>query len=168
MKFNIFILFLSLDANISYASEKFPFTTQHYELSLSFDFNKETLPGLCEIEIINQSNQKAEELSLILYMLMKMDSVYNHYYTSGASTKDFNNYWMKLASIQALESFSQDWMYSTNYTTFLIEGMSLDEMVEYYREKQLVFVRKLHFLKKGCFKKLLHKSKIRDISSLKM
>jgi hypothetical protein len=59
MKLKLFLLFLSLAANFSQASKLFPLTAEHCQLSLSLDYNKVILHGCCEIEILNQSDQKA-------------------------------------------------------------------------------------------------------------
>jgi len=59
-------------------------------------------------------------------------SFYEKYHNSGATTKDFTNLWEKTLKIKGLEEFFNDWVYTTNYTTFIKNDNTIDEIVKHY------------------------------------
>ncbi|MFO7999400.1 MAG: hypothetical protein R6U86_10525 [Bacteroidales bacterium] len=59
------------------AEELFPLVTEHMSLRLSFDFPGETLEGVCTLRITNQSDEPRDQIPLMLYRLMPVQSVTN-------------------------------------------------------------------------------------------
>jgi hypothetical protein len=58
-----------------YTQNHFPLVTDHYHLELSFDFKNETMQGNCKMTILNQSDTPVTQIPLLLYRLMKVNSV---------------------------------------------------------------------------------------------
>ena len=71
-----FALLLILSAGL-FAQNHFPLVADHYQLELSFDFPKETLKGRCQMTILNQSDSAITQIPLLLYRLLKVNSVKN-------------------------------------------------------------------------------------------
>lgn len=67
-------LWLLLSAGLI-AQSHFPLVTDHYYLELSFDYRNETLQGHCRMTIINQSDSVITQIPLMLYRLMKVNSI---------------------------------------------------------------------------------------------
>lgn len=61
-------------------------------------------------------------------------SFYQKYYQSGASTDDFVQH-AKSISVVNLDDFFQDWVYTTKYTEYLLNNVSIDKMIEHYKNK---------------------------------
>lgn len=74
-KINFFLLIL-LSTNV-FAQNKFSLVTDYYHLKLSFDFKEESMRGICEMKIENQSNDTMNQIPLLLYRLMKVESIKN-------------------------------------------------------------------------------------------
>lgn len=64
-------------SNVVFSQDNFPLIVKHYDLNLSFDFNKETLNGICEVKIENQSDTFINQIPFLLYRLMKVRSIEN-------------------------------------------------------------------------------------------
>ena len=62
-------------------------------------------------------------------------SFYQKYHKSGATTNDFVKNANSVTSID-LTKFFNDWLYSTNYTEYIKNGMPINEMVNIYKTKQ--------------------------------
>ncbi|MFN3554804.1 MAG: hypothetical protein ACK4VN_02435 [Bacteroidales bacterium] len=58
-----------------FAQPPFPLVTDHYHLELSFDYGNETLQGQCRMTLLNQSDSAVTQIPLMLYRLMKVNSV---------------------------------------------------------------------------------------------
>jgi len=58
-------------------------------------------------------------------------SFYQKYYKTGASTEDFVQHSKTISNFN-LNIFFQDWVYTTNYTRFVKDNMTIDEMVGLY------------------------------------
>lgn len=59
-------------------------------------------------------------------------SFYEEYHNTGATTKDFTNLWEKITKTKDLKEFFDDWIYTTNYTSFIRNENTIDEIVEHY------------------------------------
>lgn len=77
IKRNLLLLITFLTFTQSHSQEAYPIVPNHYNLSLSFNFEEETLQGTCELKVTNQSNQTTEEVSFLLYRLMKVYEIHN-------------------------------------------------------------------------------------------
>lgn len=60
---------------------------------------------------------------------------YQKYYKTGASTKDFTDYWEKLFPDKHLNTFFNDWMYDTKYTNYILSDNSIDFIINHYELK---------------------------------
>ena len=60
---------------------------------------------------------------------------YKEYYDTGASTKDFTEYWEKITQSKHIQSFFDDWVYSTNYKNVISDKGSIDEVINYYSQR---------------------------------
>jgi len=69
-----FTLLIILSAGLT-AQSHFPLVTDDYHLELSFDYRNETLQGHCRMTILNQSDSAVTQIPLMLYRLMKVNSV---------------------------------------------------------------------------------------------
>jgi len=58
---------------------------------------------------------------------------YKNYYKTGATTKDFTKNWRKSIQTEQLNNFFNDWVYGTKYTTFILNDMSVDDIVNHYK-----------------------------------
>ena len=61
-----------------------------------------------------------------------MGGFYQEYQASGASTRDFTNYCIEKADVEKLKEFFDDWVYTTNYTKLILDGLDLDAIVKHY------------------------------------
>ena len=61
-------------------------------------------------------------------------SFYEKYYSTGATTKDFTDLWVKETKTKGLKEFFNDWIYTTNYTSFIKNENTLDEIIKHYNK----------------------------------
>jgi len=59
-------------------------------------------------------------------------SFYGQYQNTGATTNDFTNFWEKTLKTKGLREFFNDWIYTTNYTSFVKDNNTIDEIVSHY------------------------------------
>lgn len=57
---------------------------------------------------------------------------YQEYHAIGASTRDFTNYCIAISGVEKLKVFFDDWVYTTNYTKFILDGLDVDAIVNHY------------------------------------
>jgi hypothetical protein len=69
-----FALLIILSVGLT-AQSPFPLVTDHYHLELSFDYGNETLQGHTRMTILNQSDSAVKQIPLMLYRLMKINSI---------------------------------------------------------------------------------------------
>ncbi|MFW6275285.1 MAG: M1 family aminopeptidase [bacterium] len=62
-------------------------------------------------------------------------SFYEQYHNTGATTIDFTQLWEKTLNIKGLRDFFDDWMYTTEYTAFIKNNNSIDEIVNHYAKR---------------------------------
>ena len=77
MKYIINMLFLILLSTNVYTQNKFPLVIDHYNLELSFDYKEELMNGICELKILNLSDETVNQIPLLLYRLLSVESVQN-------------------------------------------------------------------------------------------
>lgn len=58
---------------------------------------------------------------------------YQTYHSTGASTKNFTDFWRKTTGSTYIQTFFEDWMYGVNYTKLIQDGMSINDMVDHYK-----------------------------------
>ena len=75
MRYTLKLLLLVLLSTNVVGQNKFPLVTDYYKLELSFDFEEEIIKGSCEITIQNKSDETINQIPVLLYRLMKIDSV---------------------------------------------------------------------------------------------
>jgi hypothetical protein len=112
---------------------------------LKRDFERN--PALQNIPLLEYGNHRITNLSYVQPMVMftvlyywlgeevfhrAIGGFYQQYIETGASTKDFINYWKQMAPSKSLDTFFEDWIYTTRFTEFLMEGKELDEIVSHY------------------------------------
>ncbi len=61
---------------------------------------------------------------------------YEKYYATGATTKNFTELWIKETKTKGLKDFFNDWVYTTNYTSFVKNENTIDEIVKYYNKEE--------------------------------
>ncbi len=61
-------------------------------------------------------------------------SFYDKYHSTGATTKDFTKLWEKTLNIKGLKEFFDDWVYTANYTSFIKNDNTIDEIVKHYAD----------------------------------
>ncbi len=57
---------------------------------------------------------------------------YQEHHATGASTKDFTNYCIAISGVEKLKVFFDDWVYTTNYTKLILDGLDVDAIVNHY------------------------------------
>ncbi|MDR2069051.1 MAG: hypothetical protein LBP71_04195 [Spirochaetaceae bacterium] len=58
---------------------------------------------------------------------------YREYHDREAVTNDFTSYWIRNSAVpEKVQAFFDDWVYTTNYTAFIPENMTIDDMVKQY------------------------------------
>lgn len=65
---------------------------------------------------------------------LAIHSFYEQYHNTGATTNDFTNLWEKTLKTKGLREFFNDWIYTINYTSFVKENNTIDEIVKHYTE----------------------------------
>jgi aminopeptidase N len=65
---------------------------------------------------------------------MAIRSFYDKYHSTGATTKDFTKLWEETLPTKGLKEFFDDWVYTTNYTSFIKNDNTIDEIVKHYTE----------------------------------
>ena len=58
---------------------------------------------------------------------------YQKYYVTGASTKEFVDHWEEVTNSKKVQSFFNDWIYSTNYKNVISDGKTIDNIIDYYK-----------------------------------
>ncbi len=114
---------------------------------LKGDFERN--PTLQNIPLMDYGNQRITNLSYVQPMVMfavlyywlgeevfhhAIGGFYQQYIETSASTKDFTNYWKLMAPAVRLDGFFEDWIYTTRFTEFVMEGKELDEIVSHYSQ----------------------------------
>jgi hypothetical protein len=114
---------------------------------LKRDFERN--PELLNIPLMEYGNHRITNLSYVQPMVMftvlyywlgeevfhrAIGGFYQQYIETDASTKDFINYWKQMAPSKSLDTFFEDWIYTTRFTEFLMEGKELDEIVSHYSQ----------------------------------
>ncbi|TVQ87464.1 MAG: hypothetical protein EA393_10645 [Bacteroidetes bacterium] len=113
---------------------------------LKRDFERN--PSLTEIPMIDYGNHRITNLSYVQPMVMftvlyywlgeevfhrAIGGFYQQYIETGASTKDFINYWKLMAPSVNLDGFFEDWIYTTRFAEFVMEEKSFEDILEYYK-----------------------------------
>lgn len=57
---------------------------------------------------------------------------YQKYSSSGATTKDFTDYFLKIADNNNLNKFFNDWVFTSDYTNFIINELGIDDIINHY------------------------------------
>lgn len=112
---------------------------------LKRDFDRNA--ALLNIPLIEYGNHRITNLSYVQPMVMftvlyywlgeevfhqTLAGFYQQYINTGASTLDFVSYWEQEAPSTNLEPFFNDWIYTTRFTKFVMEGKSIEDILEYY------------------------------------
>ena len=91
-------------------------------------------------QLTNYSYRQAMLMFSVLYYWLgeenfnqAVSGFYQNYYKTGATTKDFTNYWEKSFPTEQLNNFFNDWVYGTKYTTFILNDMSVDNIINHYK-----------------------------------
>lgn len=61
-------------------------------------------------------------------------SFYEKYHNTGATTNEFTNLWEKTLRTKELKEFFNDWIYTTNYISFIKNNNTIDEIANHYAE----------------------------------
>jgi hypothetical protein len=91
-------------------------------------------------QLTNYSYTQAMVMFSVLYYWLGEESFnqaisgfYQKYYKAGTTTRDFTNYWEKSMPSERLKNFFNDWVYGTEYTTFILNDRSIDEIINHYK-----------------------------------
>ncbi|TVQ07369.1 MAG: hypothetical protein EA361_18470 [Bacteroidetes bacterium] len=114
---------------------------------LKRDFDRN--PALQSIPLMDYGNRRITNLSYVQPMVLfsvlyywlgeevfhqTLAGFYQQHINTGASTLDFVNYWKQMSPSIPLDTFFEDWMYTTRFTEFVMEGKELDEIVSHYSQ----------------------------------
>jgi hypothetical protein len=123
------------------------YVTNWYLNTLKNELMKDTI--FAQTPLINFGKEDIEHYSYSMGMIMFqllykivgevqfneiIGSLYQKYFKSGATTHDFVNQ-VKFISTFNLTNFFNDWIYTTQYTEYLLNDMPIDKMVELYKSK---------------------------------
>lgn len=59
---------------------------------------------------------------------------YRQYYKSGASTRTFTDYCICHGKNERLQAFSEDWMYTANFTRYIVPGSTIDDIIAVFKK----------------------------------
>jgi hypothetical protein len=60
---------------------------------------------------------------------------YQQYHETGASTRDFTDYWEHLFPEKPLHGFFNDWVYTTGYTALVLEKPDMEAILQHYERQ---------------------------------